>query len=93
MDETLFPYRIDIYLAPASKKPEFTVGTDEMSHEDAQKQGRIILRRFMADRVRLVPIVIAGRWYRKTEAEVQEIIDRLTTELVAEQPILSANNV
>lgn len=87
--EEFFPYRIDIYLTLASEKPEFTVGTDEMIHEDAQRQGRIILKRFMADRVRLVPIVIAGRWYRKTEAEVQDIIDKLTTELVTETPVLS----
>lgn len=87
--EEFFPYRIDIYLTLASEKPEFTVGTDEMIHEDAQKQGRIILKRFMADRVRIVPIVIAGRWYRKTEAEVQDIIDKLTTELVVETPVLS----
>ncbi len=88
MDE-LFPYRIDIYLTLASEKPEFTVGTDEMIHDDAQMQGHIILKRFMADRVKLVPIVIAGRWYRKTEAEVKEIVDRLTTELVTESSILS----
>jgi hypothetical protein len=85
MDETLFPYRIEIYLTLASEKPEFIVGTDELIHDDARKQGNIILRRFMADRVKLVPIVIAGRWYRKTEDEVREIIDNLTMVLVAEQ--------
>lgn len=77
LDE-IFPYRIEVYLTAEATEPDHTGASADLTFEEACQQSKIILRRFMAHHVRQVPIIVAGRWYRKSADEVKEIGDRLT---------------
>lgn len=78
-NEEKFPWRIDIYLSPDSIKPDHNYVYDEINQAEAHQQAKIIQKRFLAHHVTIVPIIIAGRWYRKSEAEIATLIDSLTT--------------